>query len=252
VEIRQNCWMCPVKGSTPDTGGHLYINTVKNVYHCKRCDARGVWEPGAFPVEQWVRTKTDYSFVDLYRWDKKTPYLKGNTYHNKVKEYTLARLPEEIVLERTKWSPQIVNRVFFPVYSEGKVAMWQGRSIDDSKPRYLSHGNVSHYLYNLEYTTDDWCTLCEGPFDALASPNGVALFGKSISEVQSMILTSKFKTIYWALDGDTSKQKRVAEQKHNIKQFVKVIDVPMGVDEDPSSIGMEGMKEKIWQLSQPT
>ena len=45
-----------------------------------------------------------------------------------------------MVFERVRWSPQIENRAFFPVYSEGQLCIWQGRAIDDSEPKYISFG----------------------------------------------------------------------------------------------------------------
>ena len=87
--------------------------------------------------------------------------------------------------------------------------------------------------------------LCEGPLDALSSPNGVALFGKDISNIQFKMLVSKFEKLYWALDGDTTRQKKIEEFKHNLGLYLEVIDIPMESHEDPNTLGIEEMQRRI-------
>ena len=131
MEERHNCWMC----IPPDTGGHLYVNTVKNKYHCKKCDARGMWDKDTFPAEAWVKEAVDYSYVDLFPFRADAP--AGG---EKQWAYGTKRLPPKIVGARCYWSQYIPNRIFFPVFNSGRITVWQGRSIDGTEPKYLNHG----------------------------------------------------------------------------------------------------------------
>lgn len=232
---------CGIHGLTPDTKKHLYINTKKGVYYCQRCSHSGKWKGGDLPTEVWLPKKDKYKDVELF------PLTTGfNKEKSKVIDYCLGRLPEEVVYERVRWSPQITNRAFFPVYSEGELCIWQGRAIEDwIKPKYLTWGPCSQYLYNFEYVTDKWGCITEGPVDALSVPNGVALFGKDMSDIQMSMIVSKFDKVYWCLDGDTKNQKRVNANKDKLRNFIEVVNVPLAKDEDCNSVGYEEMERRI-------
>lgn len=222
-------------GHTIDAGRHLYINTVTKVYYCHRCNASGKWNGGILPAETMKPKKQ--RDIDLFSFAVESK-AAGEVY-----SYCINRLPENIVNERIRWSPQITNRAFFPVWSEGNLCMWQGRSIDNSKPKYLISGNVSQYLYNFE-TVDNWAVLCEGPFDALSTPHGIALFGKNVSRIQFNMIISKYNKIYWALDKDTRKDKKLILIKKELENSIEVIDLDFD-EKDPCDVGYEGMERLI-------
>ena len=242
IELRRNCTYCPLYGHTIDTGKHLYINTVGKVYYCQRCNASGKWNGGVLPIDTLKPKKPRE--IDLFS------FKIDNEISKSVYEYCTGRLPESIVKERIRWSPQIDNRAFFPVWSEGEMCMWQGRSIDGSNPKYLTSGNVSQYLYNFD-SVDDWAVICEGPFDALSTPHGIALFGKNVSRIQFNLIISKYHTVYWALDKDTRKDKKLKDVKEGLQKSIKVIDLDFD-EKDPCDVGYKGMKELIDGLHKDT
>ena len=66
MEIKKLCPYCGIHGLTPDVSGHLYINTVKKLYFCHRCGAKGEWDGGALPVDIWIPKKEPYANVELF------------------------------------------------------------------------------------------------------------------------------------------------------------------------------------------
>lgn len=237
-ELRINCIYCEHNGLSPDVGKHLYVNRTKLVFFCQRCNTSGVWI-GTLPTPQRV-FKNRYSNIELFNFS-----IKGqNPIGNKVFDYITQRLPEDVVREKVRWCPTI-ERAFFPLWVNGKVKVWNARAVDDTKPKYLTHGEKSKYVYGLE-ETKDWAVLCEGPMDALSSPNGIAIFGKYLSDTQFSLIASKYRKIYWAMDFDTRGQKNVEEQKKKLSKYVEIIDLKL--EQDPNSLGKDKMNE-ILRLS---
>ena len=239
MEISRNCTHCVLSGKSPDTGRHLQINTVKKVQYCYRCGFRGRWDGAMLPTDEAGKPPKEMREIELYSFN-----IEGKD-HRELVDYLKGRLPWDVVLAKLRWSPQLPKRVVFPVWSGEDLVMWQARTVEEGvRPKYLSSGRKSEVVYGFE-DAEDYCTLTEGPFDALSSPNGVCVFGKDISEIQHRLLTSKFRTIYWALDPDTQGSKREEALKESLKQLVEVIDVPLEEGVDPADLGMEEMKRRI-------
>lgn len=247
MEINRNCPYCIEAGKTPDLGRHLYINTKKKLMFCHRCNYTGKWNGVGLPGDMKTK-KSELMKIDITLF-KHFIYL--NEQQSRVYEYCLARLPKEVVDTRVGWSSKIPNRAVFPVWDSEdrtKLSMWQARTVEPGKkPKYLSSGPKSQYVFNLE-NAEDYCVLTEGPFDALASPNGVCIFGKHPSDIQLRLLLAKFDTIYWALDPETQGEIKLEETKKTLKRYIKVIDVPLTGTEDPSSVGFEEMHRRIGDL----
>lgn len=244
METALDCKFCEPSGLTKDTGQHLYVNIRKKVYFCHRCGAKGKWE-AQFPSALLAPTKREakynkYENVELFHFKIKGDHPVANL----VYDYICKRLPVDIVMDKVRWCPDI-KRAIFPLWVDGKVMMWQGRTIYKKvKPKYLIMGPCSQYLYGFD-EAEDWAVLVEGPIDALSCCNGVALFGKSISDRQFQMLSSKFKKIYWCLDGDTIGEKRIEKQKKKLKEFVEVIDLKLPKHKDANDLGMEAMNELL-------
>ena len=253
LELRRQCPYCPLQGLTPDVGKHLYINTNKNVFYCQRCNHSGKWEGGDLPIDTMLPSLSNkFDKVELFTFDITTMNKHFNYWRDRAYEYGLTRLPEEVIKSKARWSPDLLNRIFFPVYSEGEVCMWQARTIlEEGKPKFLSNGSISNYLYNLENVNDDWAVLTEGPIDALSTPNGIASFGKNLSNIHFDLIVSKYDTLYWGYDSDTRKQKSLITMKGNLKEFINVIDLDFGDKKDPNEIsylGMERILEDVGAL----
>ena len=236
IETRIDCIYCEPSGLSKDTGAHLYINRLKLVFFCHRCNTNGIWM-GALPAPQRLFTNR-YNNVELFKFS-----IKGqNPIGNKVFNYIVKRLPEALVMDKVRWCPTM-ERAFFPLWVNGEVKVWNARAIDDdTKPKYLTHGEKTKYVYGLE-EAKDWAVLCEGPMDALSSPNGIAIFGKYISDTQFSLIASKYKKIYWALDWDVRGQKNIEEQKKRLGKYVELIDLKL--EQDANNLGMKEMKRRV-------
>ena len=234
MEVRVNCPYCP----TEDTKRHLYINTRKNVCHCKRCGWSGIWDRGTIlPDLNKPNLSNKLSKVELFKFSLRPTGMNGI---ERLYLYCLDRLPQQTVDRFIRWSPDLQTRVFFPVWDGGKVIAWNARTIEQGiTPRYLTWGNISTCIYNSENVAD-WAVLTEGPFDALTSPHGICTFGKNISSLQFDLMVSKYNRIYWAFDKDTANDKKLKETKQKMRRFIEVVDLDLP-QKDPNSIGVEGM-----------
>lgn len=244
-EKRVNCPYCVrVAGKSPDTGGHLYINEEKKVFHCKRCGHSGKHDFKMTSAPPTYRPpKNNFDKIELFNFR----FANSNDDAMKVYSYAIGRLPHSIITDRTMWSPDMLGRLFFPVFEDGKLVSWQARSIDDSKPKYLSWGKVSEYVYNAddEYAGHAWnyAVVVEGPINALSTPHGVALFGKNLSHTQFLILTHSYDTIYIALDYGAEKDtEEIAER---LDPYVKVMIIEFEDERDANDLGWAVMEQKI-------
>lgn len=109
----------------------------------------------------------------------------------------------------------LVDAIIFPVYRDGSLYGWQGRSIPPLKEGRLrlvnSTGfNKSRFLLNYDRAkTQDRLVLVEGPFDCMHVDvpgfGAVCSFGKTVSPYQiRMILESSAKEVYIGLDKDAA------------------------------------------------
>lgn len=241
MEVKSKCPYCPGRGLTPDPEEHLYTNPEKGVYFCFRCQATGVVKLRGGGLARPVSVKAPrqimlFSFKLLCK--ESTP----------IYNYLLGRLPYTAFCHAVKWSPDVPGRAIFPIFIHDKLVFWTARAIGNREPKYLSSGSKSFFVYNMQ-PGDDWAVLCEGPFDALSTPNGVAIFGKLPSKRQVALLVNRYKMIYIALDGD-------ADRKETIKSlipYVRVKEVRIGTDdegrkEDPASLGWREMQRRISEV----
>ncbi len=102
------------------------------------------------------------------------------------------------------------DRVVLPVYEHGRLLWFQARAVDpDRKPKYLNpRGSKGECLFNYEhayaYGSQGWPVwITEGAFNAMAvGYSGIALFGKTMSQVQELKIRSipNLREIVIALD----------------------------------------------------
>ena len=125
------------------------------------------------------------------------------------------------------------NTIVIPVYSESRCIGWQCRLLYDPKkvsdevlmamgytdrkdsgdlkrpPKYMTSPglNKREVLYNVDWAKQfDTVVVTEGVFDCVrVGRQGVATFGKGVSDAQRKMLTSMWKTIVLLLDPDAEK-----------------------------------------------
>ena len=233
MEHNVNCIYCIYNGKSEDTGGHLYINKEKGVFHCKRCGESGKWDEGRqIPLFTGIqRSKADLSKVNLFSF-----LLKMNLDTEKVFRYGTSRLPEHIVLTRCMWSPDLPRRLFFPQIEENKVVAWQARSIDETNPKYLSYGKMSQYVYNATADNKE-AVICEGPISALSITGGIALYGKNISKIQRLIILHLYNKVYLAVESGAEKEWE--KIKRVLSPHIPVISIIYPIGTDPNDYTVE-------------
>lgn len=115
---------------------------------------------------------------------------------------------------------RFTQRIIIPLYHNESLIAWTGRTITDSRQRYLTYpasDAVKQTLFNHDSCLDGGRRLyiCEGPFDAMKfdfyashyQDRAIALFGKSPSPIQFSLLLDlavRFDSVYILLDIDAT------------------------------------------------
>ena len=121
---------------------------------------------------------------------------------------------EEAIEYRVQYCeyPPYKDRIIFPVYENEEMVYFQARCVGEGHPKYLNpkkgHFKKSRraIIFNLERAKDE-VVITEGWLDAISIKNGVATFGKMVSEEQVLLLLSrKFKRYIILFDDDATKE----------------------------------------------
>ena len=174
--------------------------------------------------------------------------------------------------------PRAMNRVIFPINIGGELVSWQGRTINGENPRwYLPVGFVKP-VYNADKVRPlDIPVIAEGIPSAIAcGHNGVAIFGKTITNQQLDYIASHWSSAIIATDPETFvpdarerggqtifAQKLKAKLDSRLKIPARMIRWPMELLElgrrnnngedvrvpDPADVGMKFMNKLITEAS---
>lgn len=134
----------------------------------------------------------------------------------------------------------LCGSAIFPVYMNKELRFWQARHIVFPKgEKYFGCPGVKSHsmLYRYDQIITKKIILVEGTFDALAV-NGVALFGKVLSDTQVALLSKKrIKYVDILLDGEASDDAEKIALKLTSKLWtarrVRVLYLPL--EKDPSN-----------------
>ena len=113
-------------------------------------------------------------------------------------------VPEEIAKTYDLILPRpdswLRERIVIPVYEDKKLVYFQARSLTNALPKYLnprkecSENGKSNFVFNLDKIASKNfrnIVICEGIFSAMSvGLNGVAIFGKDMSDVQAAKIMS--------------------------------------------------------------
>lgn len=116
-----------------------------------------------------------------------------------VCEYVIGR---NLDLEKYYWDPDMPTRFILPYTWHGMNVGWTARSINNARPKYLSH-TPNGYVYGLDQQHESWTQLiaCEGVLDA-QQIGGVAVLGNNISETQREHIERLKRNVIWVADQD--------------------------------------------------
>ena len=114
----------------------------------------------------------------------------------RVLRYLQRRLtPEAIAASGVGYavSGRAAGCAVFPVVQDRELMFWQARQVLLNGPKYVNPPGApkSWALYGLDWLHGPRAVLVEGIFDALCTPDGLALFGKAISDRQLALLMKR-------------------------------------------------------------
>ena len=198
IEIVYMCPFCIDNKGTPDMKGKLYVNTVKNVYHCFRCGASG--KSKTLPPDMVELGRA--SFEDHARFGevgRREAEVSGAVFapllldtegimRDAVVRYLMGRGMTLLSIARhgVRYSTT-ANRVWFPVYGiPGGVPLWYlGHNVDGGYwmppgKKLINHTVFRTFALPIVEERVDVVVVTEGIFDALSVGRilpAVATFG---------------------------------------------------------------------------
>lgn len=151
--------------------------------------------------------------------------LPGYPLSKQEKKYLLERrfspkkLTEDYNIQGGGYVGDWKNRIIIPIYLGGKLISWTARTIlPDREPRYKnlenekSVINPKNIFFNLDNCHSTSVALLEGPFDVLRfGNNGICGFGITLTRIQVLYLSNRFKKIYILFDREPAAQKKAKE-----------------------------------------
>jgi len=276
-QARTICPFCYDRVGSEDTKGHLYVSLEKPVAICHRCEWTGTYLQLIMSVDHCTYTEAFRHIAEPVitvsgydkilqprqiivpykgvRPDRFISFAESMPYDTNIEsdvvwKYLVVtrRIPIDIVLDRCGYVPGS-NRAWFLIDHN----WWQGRSLIDAKPKYISPAwPREDALWNADaldrYTT---VAVCEGVISAIAAGrNAVALCGKSMTEQQAQRLArSKVKKFIMMLDPDANDQNYVLCNKLAQAGYAGVLEIYHLVNGDPAE-DMKGYAECIDWFSQ--
>ncbi len=226
-DTRVNCPFCIIRGrKTPDNEYKLYINPIRDVAHCFRCDYAS---KASKLIPQIASFGVPVGKVQEQN-DGEEDGLEGIP-----SNCTLDSLPDEHLaltyltnrgfnpfhfLERIVFCPDYKKnnysfgpRLIFPVFQSGTYRGFQGRTVwKNTLPKYIGATNMKKkallYNYDEAFSQDEQLIVTEGFFDVLRiGSQAVGAFGKAVSDEQlRLIRMGQFKRIVMLLDPDAKKE----------------------------------------------
>jgi hypothetical protein len=220
------CPFCEARIGTPDVTGNLGVNVLKGAFYCWRChwggslryllkqaEKGGLLEPvrqidlraALRPLESLpVASPVGFpayplpgGFVYLATapggfGGHATAYLRGRGV-TPAQEQKLR--PGYTTQESARGERDWRGRVIFPVFLGGQVVYFVCRSWGSAEPKALNPPlpeGLGRPIWGLDaIPLGGGVVLCEGILSAAAVPNGVAVLGSSLTEVQLFLLLSR-------------------------------------------------------------
>ncbi len=246
-EIRVCCPFCLLRGKTQDDKHKLYINPVKNVVHCFRCEYR-TRASDLFPqlaslgVEfEKIGRRTEnatleaiptgcHNLSELPSTHLCTEFLEGRGFG--LSDFDMAGgilFCEDYKKGDYSFGP----RLLFPVYQFGVYRGFQARTIwKNTLPKYINASGMEKktilYNYDNAFKQNEDLIIVEGIFDAVrvGLDKAIASFGKAISDEQiRLIALGDFKRVILLLDPDAKNEGQASARKlsTNFNTYVGVL-----------------------------
>lgn len=257
-EIRVCCPFCLLRGKTQDVKYKLWINPVKNVIHCFRCDYRSR-ASDLFP--QLASLGVEFEKIGRKSENATLEAIPSGCYN--LSELPTSHLCREFLEGRgfglsdfdvaggilfcedyKKGDFSFGPRLLFPVYQFGVYRGFQARTIwKNTDPKYINASGMEKktilYNYDNAFKQNGDLFIVEGCFDATRTglDRTIASFGKAISDEQiRLIALGDFKRVIFLLDPDAKKEGEASARKlsTNFNTYVGLLS-----EKDPGEMTRE-------------
>lgn len=143
------------------------------------------------------------------------------------------------------------DSLIFPVFQYGKFIGWQCRFVPGTwhgekmgKMKYLHVFHKGKCLYNFDNASEfSSVVVVEGVKKAWKFPNGVATFGKGLTDTQIQLI-QKWKEVIFMFDGEDDTQKKIQELAAVIAKGKRCINI------DPRDYGFASPDEMTHEQAQ--
>lgn len=239
-----NCWNC---------GGHKTVDIISNLASCSVAEAIKIHDvyTGRVRLRESLNEKKPLTNIEvpgslLTAFERKYLEKRGFNSDHLIQKY---RLKGGLL------SGKFGHRIIVPVYHEGFVVAYQGRTIaKDVRPKYLfspkeiSAINPKHTLYNLDHCKGKSIGVVEGVFDVFRmGDNFCSTFGSSITPEQISLL-SKYDRIVFLFDSEREAQKKATQAATKLGSLGKDVEVVNIEGSDPGDLPNAVAKEMKRQL----
>lgn len=251
--VNCNCPFCDTK----ETSFNLGFNPAGNYYHCWKSKHNYPLQEVLsillnIPIASVNEVLKDYAGVGEVIPEKKKSKIKY--LELPTDSFTPA---ERKYLKSRGFSPKYLNekynivgggisgdwkfRIIIPVYFNGKLMSWTGRSILSKEklkqleiPRYKnlaiekSVKNIKELFFNLDNCKGKEVVLTEGAFDVLRfDGNAICSMGTELTEGQVSLLAERFEKVFILFDNEPEAQEKARKfglQLSSIGLEVEIVD----------------------------
>ena len=163
-------------------------------------------------------------------------YLTGRGYDA---SYVLNKYDVRATYANDKWP----FRLIFPIKLNGQIVSYQGRTIVDAKPKYLTCPPEKEKLFhkdtffNIDNAKGDSVLVVEGVFDAVRfGDNTIAGFGTSITESQINLL-KRYRRVFFLFDPEDEAQEKATKALTTLSSCGTVTErIMLDKGKDPGDI----------------
>lgn len=237
--VQVNCPFCD------DSGFNGGFNIDNEFYNCWRCGSKpnnlalgklvGV-NPYVIGNEILPRYRHRITTVEKQHIHAKSLTLPTDTFTDAERNYLYERhfnpdkLHKKFGIVGGGLVGKFAYRIILPLFYEGKLVSWTGRSILSKKrcdeldiPRYKNlsiEGSVMNpkdLFFNMDNSNHSSVILVEGPMDCVRMGDDcICSFGTGVKQSQQEMLAERYKTIFIAFDDEPEAQAKARHLGNNL------------------------------------
>lgn len=277
-EVRFNCPFC----STKDFHRHFYYNLLKDIGHCFKCgmvkDKEGMlrYLLGNEYVTQLNRYIIQDESInrDVFKRPvplqakilKPMPLPDGCVSLDRkdvlsriaiayLTSRGVAQIDDRFLLCST--DAKLWNKIIFPITINSEIVFWASRNfivakglsmyVSDSVSGYYSKGDV---VYGVDYVdVSKPVIIVEGIFDALTTPNSIALLGKKATKEQiDLIASMQPVEVVVMLDADARREACTLYSRFRLRLPTSIVFLPSGDPNENRATILQHLERKTKNL----